>query len=122
MVTATRSARGLRIHRRRQATPKRRRETRLPPPPAAATLSIPETDGILRLNVNGEASIRPPPGCGPRCKQPGMRWSLANVPSVLSLRALLLSGRPHRDAFWATAPQTRRPSVTALTRSHEAEA
>lgn len=57
--------------------------------------------------------------CGLRCKQPGMRWSLSGVQSVLSLRALLLSDSQHRDAFWARAPQVRRPPVTSLTGAHE---
>ena len=55
--------------------------------------------------------------CGLRCKQPGMRWSLAGVRNVLSIRALALSASPRWERFWAGRPQLRRPHVATLTKS-----
>lgn len=49
-----------------------------------------------------------------RVKQPGMRWSLAGVQSILALRALRLSAPHLWSAFWAGKPLLRRPPVATL--------
>lgn len=60
--------------------------------------------------------------CGLRCKQPGMRWSLAGARNVLSIRALALSASPRWERFWAGRPQLHRPHVAGLTRSSSDDA
>lgn len=54
--------------------------------------------------------------CGLRCKQPGMRWSLAGVQAILTLRAQRLSQATHWEDLWRHAPQRRRPPVNTLTK------
>lgn len=54
---------------------------------------------------------------GLRVKQPGMRWSLAGVQSILALRALHLSHTSRWADFWRRKPLLRRPPVDSLTRS-----